>query len=179
IVEGGLLVACADDPGSRRLAAAARADGIRVRSYGEHPEADVPISVETAGPTSIRATIHAQQEYPLVLQVPGIHNLLNAAGAWCAGVELGVAPEVMSRGLEAFRGTKRRFETIGTPQGIRIVDDYAHHPTEVAALLGMARQTAAEGRVIMVFQPHLYSRTRDFAAEFGNALSAADEVVLL
>lgn len=179
ITEGGLLVACADDPGARRLAAAARADGIRVRTYGQHPEADVQITVEGSDPTSIRATIHAEQSYPLVLQVPGIHNLLNAVGAWCAGVELGVEPAAMSRALEAFQGTQRRFETIGISHGVRVVDDYAHHPTEVEALLAMARQTAGEGRVIMVFQPHLYSRTQDFAAEFGNALSAADEVVLL
>ena len=183
LTEGGLLVACADDPGSRRLAEATRAEGIRVRTYGESADADVRIAVEESTPTFIRAKLYGEAdaggEYPLVLRVPGVHNLLNAAGAWCAGVELGVAPEAMAAALEQFAGTKRRFETIGIADGVRVVDDYAHHPTEVEALLGMARQTAGEGKVIMVFQPHLYSRTRDFAEEFGTALSLADEVVLL
>ena len=176
---GGLLVACADDPGSRRLAAAARAEELGVRTYGQSTDADVRIAVEESTPTFIRARLHGEGEYPLVLRVPGVHNLLNAAGAWCAGVELGVAPERMAAALEQFAGTERRFETIGIADGVRVVDDYAHHPTEVEALLGMARQTAGEGKVIMVFQPHLFSRTRDFAEEFGAALSLADEVVLL
>lgn len=179
LTEAGLLVACADDPGSCRLAAAARAEGIRVRTYGQSTDADVRIAVEESTPTFIRARLHGEGEYPLVLRVPGVHNLLNAAGAWCAGVELGVAPERMAAALEQFAGTERRFETIGIADGVRVVDDYAHHPTEVEALLGMARQTAGEGKVIMVFQPHLFSRTRDFAEEFGAALSLADEVVLL
>src|SRR5699024_7852904 len=147
LTEGGLLVACADDPGSRRLAGAARAEGIRVRTYGQSPEADVRIAVEEPTPTVLRARLHGRGETPLVLRVPGVHNLLNAAGAWCAGVELGVAPESMAAALEQFAGTERRFETIGIADGVRVVDDYAHHPTEVEALLGMARQTAGEGKV--------------------------------
>ncbi len=179
-VEGGLLVACADDPGSRRLAEAARAGGIRVQTYGTSTDADVRIEVAGSDSVSIRATLHTGgEEYPLELAVPGHHNLLNAAGAWATGVELGVEPRTMSEALAHFQGTSRRFETIGIAAGVRVVDDYAHHPTEVEALLAVARQTAGEGRVIMVFQPHLYSRTRDFAEDFGHALSAADEVVLL
>lgn len=180
IEPGGLLVACADDPGAARLAAAARAEGIRVRTYGTSTDADAHIEPGGSDPVSIRATIHAGGcQYPLELQVPGHHNLLNAVGAWQAGVELGVAPDAMASALHSFTGTQRRFETIGVASGVRVVDDYAHHPTEVEAVLAMARQTVGEGRVIMVFQPHLYSRTRDFAEEFGKALSAADQVILL
>lgn len=175
----GLLVACADDPGSHRLARAARADGVRVRTYGVSPEADVRVELTEAGPSSIHATLHADGPVDLDLAVPGHHNLLNAAAAWLAGVELGIPPERMGEALGQFRGTERRFETIGVAGGVRVIDDYAHHPTEVEALLGMARDSVGEGKVIMVFQPHLYSRTRDFAKEFGAALSIADEVVLL
>lgn len=180
IIDGGLLVACADDDGSWRLAEAARAAGTRVRTYGTDPRADVRIEVTDSTPVSSEAVIHAGgSAYPLTLHVPGLHNLLNAVGAWCVGVDFGVEPAAMAEALGSFAGTKRRFETIGIEDGVRVVDDYAHHPTEVEAVLGMARQTAGEGRVIMVFQPHLYSRTRDFAEEFGEALSLADEVVLL
>src|SRR5699024_12006246 len=85
--EGGLLVACADDPGSRRLAGAARAEGIRVRTYGQSAEADVRIAVEESTPTFIRARLHGEGEFPLGLRVPGEPNPLNAAGAWCGGGE--------------------------------------------------------------------------------------------
>src|SRR5699024_12670478 len=88
--EGGLLVARADDPGSRRLAVAARAEGIRVRTYGQSAEADVRIAVEESTPTFIRARLHGEGEFPLVLRVPGVDNLLDSAGAWCAGGDLGV-----------------------------------------------------------------------------------------
>ena len=110
----------------------------------------------------------------LDLQVPGTHMALNAAAAWITCLDLGVAPEVAARCLGEFRGTGRRFELRGEAGGVRVVDDYAHHPTEVAATLRTARVTAGEGRVLVVFQPHLYSRTRQFAREFAEALELAD-----
>ena len=112
------------------------------------------------------------------LTVPGIHNALNAAAAWTAARLLGATPEDLSRGLGAFRGTGRRFEHRGTAAGVRVVDNYDHHPTEVAALLRGARPVAAGGRVLVLFQPHLYSRTRIFATEFAEALALADAVVV-
>ncbi|MDY5129123.1 UDP-N-acetylmuramate--L-alanine ligase [Actinotignum urinale] len=118
------------------------------------------------------------REVPLKLNVPGHHNELNAVGAWAVGVELGVHPETMAKGLETFRGTGRRFEWKGEVGGISVFDDYAHHPTEVAATLQAAREKAGEGRVLVVFQPHLYSRTRAFAKEFAKALETADVAIV-
>jgi UDP-N-acetylmuramate--alanine ligase len=108
------------------------------------------------------------------------HNALNAAAAWAAvSAGLGLPGEEAAAGLEAFSGTRRRFEAKGESGGVRVFDDYAHHPTEVAAVLGAARSVAGGGRVLAAFQPHLYSRTRIFAADFADALGLADEVVVL
>jgi UDP-N-acetylmuramate--alanine ligase len=103
---------------------------------------------------------------------------LNATGAFAALLFLGITPEEAARGLHEFVGTGRRFEERGVVDGVTVVDDYAHHPTEVAALLSAARVSAGAGRVLVLFQPHLYSRTRIFAAEFASALDHADETVL-
>ena len=116
----------------------------------------------------------------LELNVPGDHVALDAAGAWAAGIELGVDPALMARSLGAFGGTGRRFEDRGEADGVRVVDDYAHHPTEIEALLRTARRVVGErgGRVLVLFQPHLFSRTEAFAPRFGAALGLADEVVV-
>ena len=105
---------------------------------------------------------------------------LDAAGAWAAGIELGVEPAEMARALGSFGGTGRRFEDRGQADGVRVIDDYAHHPTEIEALLRTAREVAQErgGRVLVLFQPHLFSRTRAFADRFGQALALADAVVV-
>lgn len=114
----------------------------------------------------------------LELSVVGEHNLLNAAGAWIVGVELGVGREEMARALHEFSGTGRRFEQRGKVGDITVVDDYAHHPTEVAATLRTAQAVAGQGKVRVLFQPHLYSRTREFAEQFAQALSLAQDVVV-
>jgi len=114
----------------------------------------------------------------LDLAVPGEHNLANATAAWCAGVELGVDPADMAAALGTFTGTARRFELRGSVGGVRVIDDYAHNPAKVAAAVRTARGAAGGGRVLALFQPHLYTRTRDFAAEFAEALSGADSVWL-
>jgi len=202
---GGALVACADDAGSARLAARRRqADGARTVTYGTSAEADVrlllgeqsadasrarlvlptlplvtgarpgPAGGDAAGP----ATTAAPTTVDLVLGVPGVHNLRNAAAAVTVLVLLGHAPEAAAAAVGAFRGTGRRFELRGEVGGVRVVDDYAHHPTEVAALLAGARTVAGQGRVLVLFQPHLYSRTVAFAGEFAAALAAADEAVV-
>jgi UDP-N-acetylmuramate--alanine ligase len=181
IPEGGLLVACADDEGSRRLANVAAGEGIRVVTYGSAPDADV--HVEPAGSGFVLTEPgHETAADPSVvtLQVPGWHNVLNAAAAYAAATHgLGLDRAVVRRGLEQFTGTRRRFELRGTAGGVRVVDDYAHNPGKVAAALQTARSVAAGGRVVVVFQPHLFSRTRDFAEQFGAALGAADEVVVM
>ncbi|MDY5585385.1 MAG: UDP-N-acetylmuramate--L-alanine ligase [Arcanobacterium sp.] len=181
IVPGGLLVTCADDAGARKLAEAAAAAGIRVVTYGYTPGIiGIPhaLLTETPNLSGNCATVEfAGNEYQLKLNVPGEHMLLNAAGAWVVGQELGVDPEAMAAALGAFKGTSRRFEFHGEACGIRVYDDYAHHPTEILATLKTAREIST-GRVLVLFQPHLYSRTKNFKDRFAQALSLADEVVI-
>jgi UDP-N-acetylmuramate--alanine ligase len=193
IADGGLLVACCDDPAAARLAAAASSLPVRVRTYGESPAADYRVTGVTGLGMATRLTISSPARPPspapppsgdprpltLTISVPGRHNALNAAAAFAAAVELGVPAGSAAAGLAAYRGARRRMEPKGEVEGVRVLDSYAHHPTEVAADLTAARDIAAGGRVIAVFQPHLYSRTRIFAAEFGAALGLADEVLVL
>jgi len=178
LLPGGLLVACADDPGSAALADHARTQGIRVRTYGTSADADVRLTEVDPG-AAPSAVLNDGTDRRLRLQVPGVHNLRNAAAAYTAAVELGADPEAVLAGLGRFGGARRRFELKGEAAGVRVVDDYSHHPTEVEALLRAARPVAGPGRVVVVFQPHLVSRTRTFATEFGRALGLADDVVVL
>jgi len=152
-----------------------------VRTYGESPDADYRVSGVTGLGMSTRLTVTPGDPGPLTLTigVPGRHNALNAAAAFVTAVELGVPAASAAAGLAAYRGARRRMEPKGEVEGVRVLDSYAHHPTEVAADLTAARDIAAGGRVIAVFQPHLYSRTRIFAADFGAALGLADEVLVL
>ncbi len=180
---GGLLVCCAEDAGAARLAQSARALGTRVVAYGRPAESvvspDVVIDEVEAGPSSTAATVRlGERSARISLGLPGLHNILNAAAAWTTGVELGVEPTAMAEALSAFTGTARRFELRGEVDGKRVIDDYAHHPTEVAAAIAEARIAAEGAPVVVVFQPHLFSRTRFFADRFAQALSAADRVVL-
>jgi UDP-N-acetylmuramate--alanine ligase len=114
----------------------------------------------------------------VVLRVPGLHNVRNALAAISSGLALGASLDGMRVGLEAFTGVDRRFQRIGEAAGVLIIDDYAHHPTEVAATLAAARSAFQQRRIVVAFQPHLFSRTRDFAREFGDALRTADVVLL-
>jgi UDP-N-acetylmuramate--alanine ligase len=181
----GLLVACADDRGSRALAEAARAAGARVITYGLASDADVRLT--ELGGVGLRA--HAVLLGPgldsvvlgrLEIGMPGRHNLLNATAAFVAATAgLGQEPARVLEGLASFTGTRRRFEPKGEVGGVRVVDDYAHNPGKVTALVETASSIAAPGRLIVVFQPHLYSRTRDFAAELATALSPADTVIVM
>jgi len=179
----GLLVCCGEDPGAARLARAARAAGHRVRTYGRpghcRQAPDVRIEDLDDGPQGSRAVlVDGDTRVNLAVSVPGDHNVLNAAGAWTVGVDLGVGPARMAASLAAFTGTARRFEARGRVGSRRLFDDYAHHPTEVAATLAEARLVAGDGPVTVVFQPHLYSRTRAFADRFAGALAGADTVVV-
>ena len=185
IEPGGALVTCVDDPGAAALASRAEARGIRVRRYGVDAAADARLVEFRPDGTGARLVLgHQGREHLLRLAVPGEHMALNALGALLAGVELGADPDALLAGLAAFDGVRRRFEFRGRAAGVAVYDDYAHHPSKVAAQLRAARQVAegrvdGRGRVVVAFQPHLYSRTRDFAAEFGAALGLADEVVVL
>jgi UDP-N-acetylmuramate--alanine ligase len=181
IREGGLLVAGRDDPGAAALAASAARLPLRVRTYGESPEADYRVTgVSVAGMTTrLTVTSAATGPHSLTVAVPGRHYALNAAAAFATAVELGLPASAVIEGLEAYRGAQRRMEPKGEADGVRVLDSYAHHPTELAADLTAARDVAGGGRVIAVFQPHLYSRTRFFAAQFGAALGLADEALVL
>ncbi len=179
--DDGVLVACADDPGSRELALEAREHGIHTLFYGEHDSADWRIVKDNSDARGAAVTVASPdgKEHALSLHVPGRHNVLNALGALIAGVELGFDPAGVTSGLGGFTGAQRRFQSAGAVGGVEVVDDYAHHPREVAATVGAGRERAGDARLVAVFQPHLFSRTKAFAKEFAEALSGADEVVLL
>jgi UDP-N-acetylmuramate--alanine ligase len=182
IVPGGTLVACADDPGAAALAEDAESAGIAVRRYGRAasgPGDATLLAYHPDGPGGRAVVRFGGAESILAVAVPGEHMALNALAALVAGGALGAEREGMIAGLAAFGGVRRRFEFKGRAGGVAVYDDYAHHPTEVAAQLRAARDVAGTGRLLVAFQPHLYSRTRQFAAEFGAALGMADEVVVL
>ena len=181
ISAGGLLVACLDDPGAASLAAGAASLPLRVRTYGESAAADYRVSEIAVRGMTTRLTVTSEATGPrtLTIAVPGRHYALDAAAAFATAVELGVTAGPAVEGLEAYRGAQRRMEPKGEADGVRVLDSYAHHPTELAADLTAARDVAGGGQVIAVFQPHLYSRTRFFAAKFGAALGLADEALVL
>jgi UDP-N-acetylmuramate--alanine ligase len=153
-----------------------------VRTFGRAEHADVRIdSLVLRGVGSMFDLIVGGRRLGSVeLTVPGAYNAVNAAGALGLGLAVGLPFADLARGLAGFSGARRRFEFKGLASGVRVYDDYAHHPTEVqTAALAAARGVAGDGRVIAVFQPHLYSRTERFAAGFGAALAGADVVVVM
>lgn len=185
IIPGGLLIVCADDPGARRLGERYINLGGRVASYGvgEPLAGSVSWACVREG-NAYEVSSLGERSHPLFmnLRVPGDHNRLNAASALLLAQELGIDLDRAARGLEHFDGTGRRFELRGHVAGVDVVDDYAHHPTEIRATLAAARsrltQAAQGGSLRVLFQPHLFSRTRNFAGEFAQALSLADSVVV-
>ncbi|MCG7260747.1 UDP-N-acetylmuramate--L-alanine ligase [Corynebacterium hesseae] len=197
VVDGGYLVVCLEDAQAAATGERAAERGIQVLGYGARGEADaassVPLAAEVVEETvsavgahvRVRLTLPGQapQELSYDLHVPGHHMVLNSAAALLAGALAGGDPAELAAGLTDFTGVRRRFEYRGSERGIRVFDDYAHHPTEVSAVLGAARAKAdAEGEgacVIACFQPHLYSRTMKFDAEFAQALALADAAVVL
>ena len=172
------VVASSDDPGAIRVTAALR--NTRIISFGESPAADVVVhSIDTAGPVAFSLDWQGSS-YSTRLTVPGRHNAINAAGAFAVLVGLGFAPQRVVDALSTFGGTKRRFELKGVVHGVRVYDDYAHHPTEAAAAISSARTVVGDGRIIAVHQPHLYSRTQLMSAEFARVYeSLADYTVVL
>jgi UDP-N-acetylmuramate--alanine ligase len=178
-----LVLTCADDPGAEAVAAGL--DPQRVRRYGESGRADYRLGDVQPQGLGVSFTVTADHSpfgeifAQLTVNVPGRHNALNATAAFAAAVELGFAPPPVTAALAGYRGARRRMELKGQADGVRVFDSYAHHPTELAADLRAARDIADSGRVIAIFQPHLYSRTRIFADDFGAALGLADEAIVL
>ena len=181
----GFAAVCLDHPEVQALAA--RVQNRRLITYGLNPQAeiratnvsmgadgakfDVRIAPTGAEPTEIKG---------LTLPMPGGHNVLNALAAIVVAHELKVGPEDIRKGLAGFGGVKRRFTTTGVARGIRVIDDYGHHPVEIAAVLKAARevQVASGGKVIAVVQPHRYTRLRDLFAEFSSCFNDADVVLV-
>ena len=196
---GGFLVVNVDDPGAAALAGTADARGLEVvtvsagatgstgstgstASTGSAtPAADLRLDAITldGGGTRADVTWSGRPAGELRLSVPGRHYALDAALALAMGLRLGLGFDELTQGLAGFSGTRRRMEAKGTAAGVRVYDSYAHHPVEIAGDLDAARALAGTGRLIVCFQPHLASRTRVFGAAMGEALGAADEVVVL
>lgn len=172
------VVASSDDPGT--IAVTSRLEGKRLVTFGLADSADVQVrDVVADGPVAFTIRFGGR-DLPVRLAVPGAHNAINAAGAFAVLVNLGFDAEAVVRGLEAFAGTGRRFEFHGEVRGVRVYDDYAHHPTEVEAALATARSVVGTGRVIAIHQPHLYSRTRMMAGDFAEVYERlADHTVVL
>jgi UDP-N-acetylmuramate--alanine ligase len=177
----GFLVVCADDPGAAALVGVARSQGLEVVTVGEGSEHDVVLSEleVAAGASSFEVARGGRQLGRVRLQVPGRHYAVDAAGALAVGLQLGFGFDDLARGLGEFTGTGRRMEPKGESGGVRVYDSYAHHPAEITGDLQAARALAGDGRLVVAYQPHLVSRTRIFGAAMGEALGAADEVIVL
>ena len=173
------VVLCADDAGANALPSPATAEVIR---YGiTSPDARlVARDIRHAdGRTIFSVAYDGKPMGEVTLGVPGLHNVRNALAALACGIgPWGLKVADMAPGLAQFVGAERRFQRIGSAKGVQVVDDYAHHPTEVAATLAAAREAYPGRRIVVAFQPHLFSRTRDFAHEFGAALAQADVIAL-
>lgn len=172
------VVVSADDPGARIVTA--RLAHANVVTFGEDSAADVRLSdIRTDGPVAFTLTADGES-VDVLLRVPGAHNAVNAAGAVAVLRVLGYGLTEAARAVEGFGGTVRRFELHGVERGVSVYDDYAHHPTEVAAALSAARTVVGDGRIIAIQQPHTYSRTQEMYREFAEVLeSLADHTVML
>lgn len=185
---GGVFVTCADDAGSADLAARATAAGLNVVTYGESPEAQVQLTGITSEGTECSANLvwdftvgdrAFTGQITLTLAVPGVHNQLNATAGFICALVAGASPSDAVAALGEFTGTDRRFTLRGEAAGVKVFDDYAHHPTEVQRALETGRTVAAGHNLYVLFQPHLFSRTREFSGEFARALSQADRTYVL
>ncbi|MBP3341835.1 MAG: UDP-N-acetylmuramate--L-alanine ligase [Peptococcaceae bacterium] len=174
--DSGVAVLNYDCPETRQLAQYAAG---KVVSYGMADDAQVRGANvrQEQGESMVDVYQHGQLLGTLRLHVPGMHNISNALAAVAAGLEIGMTFDELAAGLKEFGGARRRFQLLGVVQNIQIIDDYAHHPTEVAATIEAAKGVH-DGRVVAVFQPHRYSRTKFLAEKFAEAFDAADEVVL-
>lgn len=174
----GAVVACLDDPGVRRLLPHIRR---RTLTYGFTSQADLSARLFELTPQGARAHLvfSGKELGELHVPLPGRHGLANAMAATTVALEMGVPFPTVAQAVSSFSGVARRFEIKGEVHGVTVVDDYAHHPTEVVATLQAARQRFPGRRLVVVFQPHLFSRTQAFAREFGEALLEADVAFVL
>ena len=176
VPQDGLVIACADDSGAGRLIARLASPRRSVLTYGLSAGSMLRAEkVEARGrETRFDVREHGKKLGTANLHVPGLHNIRNALAAVGVARHLGASWPAIEAGLESFSGVDRRFEHVGEANDVMVIDDYAHHPTEISATLQAARSAYADRRLVAVFQPHLYSRTRDFADEFGRSLAVAD-----
>ena len=177
------LVLCNDDLGVKRMLERSRGalKSLEVTTYGTGGDPDLHLDRIFLGPreSKARLVLRGRVLGELNLAIPGAHNLLNAAAAIAMGEQLGAPIAQLLSGLSNFSGARRRFEIRGSTNGVTVIDDYGHHPTEIRATLDTARNFAGSGKVLVVFQPHRFSRTRAFAGEFAEALQKADHTYLL
>ena len=178
---GGSSIVCGDDAGAQEVAKRAKKLGAKIITYGQGTQNDAVLTLLPSGSVGSEFTIQYRDQThgPIKLLVPGVHNALNATAAFIAALEQGCTSQDCVAGLEGFTGTHRRFEFRGEVNGVRVFDDYAHHPTEIDAVLRAARTVVGSGRVLAAFQAHHYYRTALFSKEFGQALGLADFVVVL
>ena len=178
VPDDGLIIGCGDDSGVGRLLPRLGSSAGRVVTYGLN--AGSMLRAEDVRSVGLESRFRVRERGKVLgearLLVPGSHNIRNALAAIGVARHLGVEWARIVEGLASYSGVERRFERIGEASGVLVVDDYAHHPTELEATLRAAREALPERRLVAVFQPHLYSRTRDFAVEFGRALALADRV---
>jgi UDP-N-acetylmuramate--alanine ligase len=175
----GAVTACVDNAMLRAILPRVKR---KVYTYGESADADFRLRMLPAAGTGSHARFEVNARGlllgPFSLNVPGKHNVLNATAAVAIGVQLGISPEKIAEGLASFSGVDRRFQIRGVVKGITVVDDYGHHPTEIKATLQAARE-CGYGRVLVLFQPHRYTRTRDLMADFATSFGDADAVQVL
>ena len=181
IKQGGFLVACGDDAGVNNLLKRIKRTDLQIHLYGKGTSNDFRIDKIHLAPKGSSSVVSStgRKVGELNLAVAGEHNLLNGLAAFAAASALGAAETKVLDGLASFTGTKRRFELKGEVGGVKVIDDYGHHPTEVNVTLTTAKNLAQAGRVIVIFQPHRYSRTAAFATQFSTSLALADFTYLL
>ncbi|GGZ11095.1 UDP-N-acetylmuramate--L-alanine ligase [Streptomyces nitrosporeus] len=181
ILPGGTLVVSADQAGAVELTRRVRdRDSLTVVSYGEAEDADVRVhGITPHGLTSEVAVVLGGEHLVFTVSVPGRHYALNAVAALAAGVALGIPARDLAAALGTYTGVKRRLQLKGEAAGVQVIDSYAHHPTEMTADLEAMRGAAAGSRLLVVFQPHLFSRTQELGAEMGQALALADACAVL
>jgi len=179
----GFAAVCLDHPEVQALVAAV--ENRRLVTYGTNPQAEVRVLniVQSPEGSSFDIAVTSHDGPParfdgLKLPMTGLHNVLNATAAVAIARELKVSEDAIRKGLASFGGVKRRFTTVGTWKGVRIVDDYGHHPVEIAAVLKAARAVVGAGKVIAVVQPHRYTRLRDLMADFSSGFNDADTVIV-
>ncbi|MET8563195.1 UDP-N-acetylmuramate--L-alanine ligase [Streptomyces flaveolus] len=180
ITEGGTLVVSADHEGARELTRRVRGRDVRIVTYGEAADAGVRVlAVVPQGLKSQVTVVLDGQELTFEVSVPGRHYALNAVAALAAGAALGIPASRLAPALAAYTGVKRRLQLKGEAAGVQVIDSYAHHPTEMTADLEAMRAAAGDARILVVFQPHLFSRTQELGKEMGQALALADASLVL